>query len=70
MPTAATSPASRLETMPSRPVARKAPSDVSAVMLFHWRIDVSQSALPDEAVGEIEPNVWSWRVHHGATTSR
>src|SRR4051794_14650550 len=50
MPIAATSPATRLVTMLWRPVARNAVSDVSAVMLFHCRIDVSHSALPDEAV--------------------
>src|SRR5205809_1722159 len=52
------------------PCARNFDSDGSAVMLFHSWIDRIQSALPPEVVGEIEPNVTSWRANHGPITTR
>ena len=51
------------------PWARNFESDGSAVMLFHSWIVRIQSALPLDVVGEIEPNVSSWRTNHGTITS-
>ena len=47
------------------PSARNVSSDRSAVTLFHWRYSVSHRAVPDDAVGEMDPNSISWRPHHG-----
>ncbi len=56
--------------MPAGPWARKFASDTSAVMLFHCRYSVSHSAVPVDAVGEIDPKTVYCRYHHGTTMSR
>ena len=70
LPIADRSPPIRDPMIGPGPWARNFDRDGSAVMLFHSWIVRIQRALPPEVVGEIEPNVSSWRRNHGPITRR
>src|SRR5215210_4406205 len=69
LPIAATSPSTRVWMIAAKPWSRNRWIVGTIVIEFHSSMFRIHSALPDDAVGEIEPKTASCRDHHGAITT-
>src|ERR1043166_9942319 len=70
LPSAQASPPRSCTAIVPKPWARYDDRLGCAVIEFHSLMSRSHRAAPDELVGEMEPNVASWRAPHGPMTTR